>query len=137
MQYVFVYPALAKLRRQAKIIVLSGVIAASLSVAFGFIFNLEYRAEADVLVISKSRYGVDPYTITKSAERIGENLVAIMRRPVIFMKKSWPNGGRVLIRVVLLAMRSLNVFDAALAESSQRHCGLWHWGDSVSAYDEE
>ena len=41
---------LAKLRRQAKIIVLSGVIAASLSVAFGFIFNLEYRAEADVLV---------------------------------------------------------------------------------------
>ncbi|MEK7623594.1 MAG: hypothetical protein AAB408_02905 [Patescibacteria group bacterium] len=85
---------LAKLRRQAKIIVLSGVIAASLSVAFGFIFNLEYRAEADVLVISKSRYGVDPYTITKSAERIGENLVAIMKTSDFYEKvmTQWGQG---------------------------------------------
>lgn len=39
----------------------------------------EYRADAQILIISQTRFGVDPYTVVKSAERIGENLVQIIR----------------------------------------------------------
>ncbi len=49
-------------------------------------FPLEYRADAQVLVISKTRYGVDPYTVVKSAERVGENIAAVMRTNDFFEK---------------------------------------------------
>ncbi len=60
-------------------IVLAGIVFAVLSAIVSALLPLEYRAEADVLVISKSRYGVDPYTIVKSAERVGENLAEVMK----------------------------------------------------------
>ncbi|MBU0545951.1 hypothetical protein KKA13_01720 [Patescibacteria group bacterium] len=37
-----------------------------------------YSAESQVLLISRSIAGVDPYTQAKAAERIGENLVQVM-----------------------------------------------------------
>jgi len=47
---------------------------------------LEYRADAQVLIISQSRYGVDPYTAAKSAERVGENLVQVIGTNDFFQK---------------------------------------------------
>ena len=66
--------------------VVVGIILAGLSGVVSALLPLEYRAEADVLVISKSRYGVDPYTIVKSAERVGENLAEIMKTDDFFEK---------------------------------------------------
>jgi capsular polysaccharide biosynthesis protein len=67
------------LRRRAKLIVFVGFLFAVFSVAISLLFPLQYRADADVLIISKSRYGVDPYTVVKSAERVGDNLIEIMK----------------------------------------------------------
>lgn len=74
------------LKRQWKFVVLVGIIAGLLSAALTMLFPQEYRADAQVLVISKTRYGVDPYTVVKSAERVGENLVAVMRTTDFFDK---------------------------------------------------
>jgi capsular polysaccharide biosynthesis protein len=50
------------------------------------LFPLEYRADAQVLISSVSRYGVDPYTAIKSAERVGENVAQIMRTGDFYTK---------------------------------------------------
>ncbi len=63
-----------------------GLAAAVAAVLISLVFPLEYRADAQVLVISKSRYGVDPYTAAKSAERVGENLSQIVKTNDFFNK---------------------------------------------------
>lgn len=68
----------AVLRKRLKVIVLVGIIGALAGVGISLLFPLEYRADAEVFIISKSRYGVDPYTIVRSAERIGENIAQVM-----------------------------------------------------------
>ena len=67
------------LKKRWKIILFSGLVLAVFSGFISLLFPLEYRADAQVLIISKSRYGVDPYTVAKSAERIGENLVQVVK----------------------------------------------------------
>lgn len=74
------------LKKQWRLLVIVGIILAGISGVVSALLPLEYRAEADVLVISKSRYGVDPYTIVKSAERVGENLAEIMKTDDFFEK---------------------------------------------------
>lgn len=69
-----------------KLIVLAGIILAVVSGLITLIFPLKYRADAQVLVISKSRFGTDPYTTVKSAETIGENLAQIMTTNDFFGK---------------------------------------------------
>ncbi len=59
--------------------VLLGLLVSVIAGGVTFLWPLQYRADAQVLIISKSRYGVDPYTVVKSAERVGENLVEIMK----------------------------------------------------------
>ncbi len=66
------------LQRRWKLLVFSGLVVAVLSLLFSLIFPLKYRADAQVLIIAKSRTGVDPYTIVKSAERIGENISQVV-----------------------------------------------------------
>lgn len=74
------------LLRRAKTILLIGASAAVLSLLATLLFPLEYRADAQALIIPQSRSGVDPYTIVKSAERVGENLVAIMKTDDFYQK---------------------------------------------------
>lgn len=69
---------LEMLKHNSKQIIVAGFVAAVIFVIVSLFFPLEYRADADVLVVSKSRYGVDPYTVVKSAERIGENLIQVI-----------------------------------------------------------
>jgi hypothetical protein len=65
-----------------------GVLAAGVSLFTPW----EYRADADVLIVSRSRYGVDPYTVAKSAERIGENIAQVVTTDDFFGKvMSEPN----------------------------------------------
>lgn len=74
------------LRRRSKIIVLTGVIVALATFLVTLLFPMEYRADAQVFIISQSRYGVDPYTVVKSAERIGENITQVMKTNDFYQK---------------------------------------------------
>lgn len=74
------------LKKHWRLIFSAGLAVAVVAVLASLIFPLEYRADAQVLVISKSRYGVDPYTAAKSAERIGENLSQIVKTNDFFNK---------------------------------------------------
>lgn len=74
------------LLRRWKIILLSAILVGVVSGLLTLVFPLQYRADAQVLIISQSRYGVDPYTTIKSAERIGENIIQIMRTNDFYRK---------------------------------------------------
>lgn len=74
------YKNLEKVFKKYKILLAVGLGAGILALILTLIFYpLEYRADAQVLIISQSRFGVDPYTVVKSAERIGENLIQVMK----------------------------------------------------------
>jgi capsular polysaccharide biosynthesis protein len=74
------------LKKNSKIIILSGILVALASMLVSLLFPLQYRADADVFIISKSRYGVDPYTVVKSAERVGENIAQVMKTDDFYQK---------------------------------------------------
>lgn len=57
-----------------------------ISVFVSLLFPFKYRADTQVLIISKSRYGVDPYTVVKSAERVAENIIEIMKSSDFYTK---------------------------------------------------
>lgn len=65
--------------RRSKIIFAVGLLFALLGLGASFAGSLEYRADAGVLIVPKTRFGVDPYTVVKSAERVGDNLAAVMK----------------------------------------------------------
>lgn len=74
------------LNRHLKLILSSGLLVAVLAVAVSLLFPWKYSAQSQVLIISRDRSGVDPYTQSKSAERIGENLAQVMKT-ADFMQK--------------------------------------------------
>ena len=67
------------LSRHAKLIFVWGVLVAIISVAISLLFPWQYSATSQVLIISRDRSGIDPYTQSKAAERIGENLAQVMK----------------------------------------------------------
>lgn len=72
--------------RRSRLIIFAGVVLAIVAAAVSLLFTLEYRADAQVLIMSKSRYGVDPYTAVKSSERVGENLLQVVKTNDFFLK---------------------------------------------------
>jgi len=83
------------LQRRWKVIFLSGAFFALFAAFATVLFPLEYRADAQVLIISSSRYGVDPYTVVKSAERVGENIAQIMKTGDFYNKVREQQGTQV------------------------------------------
>ncbi len=75
-----------------RLIVFVGIVVAAAVVLVLWLLSLvklmplEYRADAQVLIISQSRYGVDPYTAAKSAERVGENLTQVIKTNDFYQK---------------------------------------------------
>jgi len=67
------------LSRHIKLIFWWGVFTGVMVVAVSLLFPWRYSATSEVLIISRDKSGVDPYTQSKAAERIGENLAEIMR----------------------------------------------------------
>lgn len=67
------------IKRHLRLIIVWGVVFAILSGVVSLFFPHYYSAESQVLLISRSLTGVDPYTQSKAAERIGENLSKIMQ----------------------------------------------------------
>lgn len=80
------YNPLGRLRRGFKLIFLVGILIAILSAGMTLLFPLQYRADAQVLIISQSRTGVDPYTVVRSAERVGENIAQVMKTDDFYKK---------------------------------------------------
>lgn len=74
------------LYRHTKLILSWGILIALLSAAISLLFPWQYSAESQVLIISRDRTGVDPYTQSKAAERIGENLTQVMKTGDFMMK---------------------------------------------------
>jgi len=74
------------LKRQWKFVVLLSLICALIAGLSSLFFPLQYRADAQVLIISKTRFGVDPYTVVKSSERVGENIVQVMQTSDFYEK---------------------------------------------------
>ncbi len=74
------------LKKQWKFVILLSLICALIAGLSSLFFPLEYRADAQVLIISKTRFGVDPYTVVKSSERVGENIVQVMKTSDFYEK---------------------------------------------------
>ncbi len=74
------------LKKRWRILFVSGFFVAFVAGVVSLAFPLEYRADAQVLIVSKSRYGIDPYTAAKSAERVGENIVQVMASDDFYKK---------------------------------------------------
>lgn len=74
------------LSRNFKLIFTWGILIAVLSSGISLLFPWQYSAQSQVLIISRDRSGVDPYTQSKSAERIGDNLTQVMQT-ADFMQK--------------------------------------------------
>ncbi len=74
------------LTRKWKTLLVSSVICAVAVTLLSLLLPLEYRADAGVYIISKSRYGVDPYTVVKSAEQVGQNIVQVIKTQDFFDK---------------------------------------------------
>lgn len=72
--------------KQWRLVALTGIVLALLAALGTLLLPRSYRADAQILIISQSRYGVDPYTVVKSAERVGENIAAIMKTPDFYGK---------------------------------------------------
>ncbi len=74
------------LKKHVAMILLTGAIMALLIFLLTILMPRDYRADAQVLIISKTRYGVDPYTTVKSAERVGENIVQVVKTNDFYQK---------------------------------------------------
>ena len=90
------------LAKHYKLLLLWGVLVAVVSAGISLLFPQYYSADTKVVIISRDRAGVDPYTQTKSAELIGENLAAVMQttdfrdkviaaKTEVFQDTSWSN----------------------------------------------
>lgn len=86
---------LAILARKWQTIFLAGILTAMLCTLVSLLLPLQYRADAGVYIISKSRYGVDPYTVVKSAEQVGQNMVQVLKTQDFFDKVMARAGGSI------------------------------------------
>jgi len=69
-----------------KMIFFWGLFFASVSIGASILFPRQYSADSQILIITRDRYGVDPYTQAKAAERVGENLAQIMKTADFYNK---------------------------------------------------
>ena len=72
--------------RNFRTILIWGILMMILFTGVSLLFRRQYSAESQVLIISRDRSGVDPYTQAKSAERIGGDLALIMSKVDFYNK---------------------------------------------------
>jgi len=77
---------LSVLARHLKLLSVWGLVTAIIAAGVSLLFPLQYSAVSRVLIISNSQSGVDPYTQSKAAERVGANLAEVMQTSDFFSK---------------------------------------------------
>ncbi len=73
-------------KEKLKPIALTGLISALLFLLVSLLFPLKYRADSQLIVITKGESGVDAYTAMRSSEKIGESLMNIVETNDFFAK---------------------------------------------------
>lgn len=81
-----------RLARSKKLLIGVSIICALIGGGATLLFPLQYRADAQVFILSQARFGVDPYTVAKSGERIAENLAQVMRTEDFYEKVKSETG---------------------------------------------
>ncbi len=64
--------------RRSRFLIIGGLLCALLSVAVSFLFPLQYRAGAQILILPRVQYGSDPFSATKASEQVAENLSSVV-----------------------------------------------------------
>ncbi len=77
---------LGLLLKHSKLIIIWGIIFAALALGVSLVFPRFYSAESQVLIISRDKSGLDPFTQTKLAEQVGENLTQVLQTEDFFTK---------------------------------------------------
>ncbi len=67
-----------QLLKRTKFLIGIGVVVGVIAIIVSLLFPLKYSATGSLLIIPRQGFGVDPYTVIKSAERVGENLSQIV-----------------------------------------------------------
>lgn len=80
------------LSKHARLIFTWGLVFAVLSGAASLFFPKQYLATSEVLIISRDKTGVDPYTQSRAAERIGVNLAQVMKTTDFYNKVMGSNS---------------------------------------------
>lgn len=82
------------LTQRWKLLIFAGAVVAFFSILLSLVFSFppQYRADAQVLVIAKSRYGIDPYTAAKSAEQVSGSIVQIVKTNDFYEKVTTQGG---------------------------------------------
>lgn len=84
-----------RLARSKKLLIAIGVLCGLIAGGTTLAFPLKYRADAQVYILSQARFGVDPYTVAKSGERIAENLAQVMKTEDFYEKTKAETGYQV------------------------------------------
>ncbi len=92
---IIAQPPIKRLARSKNLLIAVGIICGLAAGAVTFLFPLKYRADAQVYILSQARFGVDPYTVAKSGERIAENLSQIMKTEDFYEKVKSETGYQV------------------------------------------
>lgn len=74
------------LKKHSTLIIVWGLVFATLSVFASLFFPKQYSATSQVLIISRDKAGVDPYTQARSAEKIGANLTELINTTDFYNK---------------------------------------------------
>lgn len=83
------------LARSKNLLIAIGIICGLIAGGVTFALPLKYRADAQVYILSQARFGVDPYTVAKSGERIAENLSEVMKTEDFYEKVKAETGYQV------------------------------------------
>jgi capsular polysaccharide biosynthesis protein len=66
------------LKKHSTLIIVWGLAFLTISIFASLFFPRQYSATSQVLIISRDKSGVDPYTQARSAEKVGANLTQII-----------------------------------------------------------
>ncbi len=74
------------LKKHSGLIIVWGLIFLTASIFASLFFPKQYSATSQVLIISRDKTGVDPYTQARSAEKVGANLTELINTTDFFNK---------------------------------------------------
>lgn len=74
------------LKKHSALIIVWGLVFLTASIFVSLFFPRQYSATTQVLIISRDKGGVDPYTQARSAEKVGANLTELIKTTDFFSK---------------------------------------------------
>lgn len=82
------------LQRQWKLLAITGALGALVFLGGSLLFPLEYRADADVLILTRQQSGADPLSLSRAQERITETIAATIETDSFYEQVVSGDAGR-------------------------------------------